>query len=76
MIVSYATAEEGPETEHGSGGQGGSGQGGEEETDPDVFITLTDADGNWTINDLGPGPYTVTIVPPGAFRPARGTPPT
>ncbi len=50
---------------NGNGGQGGSGNG--ETTTPTVYITQADAQGNWSISDLGPGTYTVTEIPPFAF---------
>ncbi|WP_161602227.1 SdrD B-like domain-containing protein [Tautonia marina] len=67
------------ESEHGSGGGGGGhggggSAGGHEETEPTVFLTLTDANGMWSLANLGPGTYTIQIIPPGAYVPSSGDP--
>ncbi len=71
MVTQVST--EGPSSEEGGGegsGNGGNGSGGSgsgESTPPPVYITQTDAQGNWSITNLGPGTYTVTEVPPHAY---------
>ena len=55
----------------GGGGGSGNGEGGGE-TAPLTLITTTDASGNWSVNDLPPGTYTITVVPPSSYRKDTG----
>ncbi len=70
VVVTQVLTEEGSSDEghSGSGGhQGGmGGEGGGETTTPEVYRTLTAPDGTWSITDLMPGSYTVTVIPPNA----------
>ncbi|MHB1557987.1 MAG: GEVED domain-containing protein [Isosphaeraceae bacterium] len=78
MVTQVST--EGPSTDEGggegsgNGGNGGNGNGGSggESTPPPVYITQTDAQGNWSITDLGPGTYTVTEIPPHRYGLSEG----
>ena len=61
-------------TDGGStGSSGSSGNGSGETTTPTVFMTRTDANGNWTIGNLVPGTYKVTVIPPASFGVSGGT---
>ncbi len=57
----------------GSGGSGGAGQG--ESTTPPIYLTQTNAQGQWSITDLGPGSYQITELPPATYG-VSGNPPT
>ncbi len=68
--VEPVVSEEGPSGEEGhGGGSGGSGSGGSggETTTPVVYLTRTDAEGNWSITGLAPGEYKVTVIPPASY---------
>ncbi|WP_169973121.1 SdrD B-like domain-containing protein [Tautonia rosea] len=62
------------ESDHGGGHGGGGSAGGHEETEPTVFLTLTDANGMWSLANLGPGTYTIQIIPTGAYKASSGDP--
>lgn len=74
--VEMVVTEEGPSEDEGgegSGGNGGNGSGGEgETTTPTVFLTQTDAAGNWSITGLVPGVYKVTVIPPASYGVSGG----
>ncbi|MFO0949863.1 MAG: dockerin type I domain-containing protein [Isosphaeraceae bacterium] len=58
---------EGEGSGSGHGGGGGGESGGGETTPPPVYVTQTDADGRWSITELGPGTYSVTVSPPALY---------
>lgn len=66
VTLTQVLEEEGDEGHGGSGGQGQGGGGEEEETEPLVFITVTDASGNYSLNELPPGTYVLSevVIPP------------
>lgn len=67
--VEPVVIEEGPSGEegHGGGGGGSGGKGGGETTTPVVYLTRTDANGQWSITGLAPGQYKVTVIPPPSY---------